>query len=88
MADYYEQASEEVRENIRNDVTRIKMVLEGQGDGSARSSEYWFAQYLSQLYYKERNMGLRNFNVSRYRAVRLFRNLSENLFDILSFAGD
>lgn len=82
MADYYEQASEEVRENIRNDVTRIKMVLEGQGDGSARSSEYWFAQYLSQLYYKERNMGLRNFNVSRYRAVRLFRNLSENLFDI------
>lgn len=77
MADYYEQASEEVRENIRHDVTRIKMVLGGQGDGSARSSEYWFAQYLSQLYYKERNMGLRNFNVSRYRAVRLFRNITE-----------
>lgn len=78
VADYYAGASAEVREQMELCARQARQVSEGSGmeydlcmgmdtvDGTN-----WFAAYMYRVLQAEDSVGLRSFNVSRYRAVKV-----------------
>lgn len=71
VAEYYENAPQNVRERMHAAAAQMKMTDGYGSDSSGLQEEYWFADYMHQICMAKKTMGLRNFNVSRYRAVRL-----------------
>lgn len=75
LADYYEHASGQEQERIRYSAGRAEMAAKGQIDISELYTEHWSADYLYQIYMAQQKLGLRNFNVSRYWAVRMLQDM-------------
>ena len=80
IADYYEHAPADVRGQLQTGMqyARRKSLRQGNEmgmlsaeDGMTVQSD-WFENYVCQVIEAEKEMGVRNFNVSRYRAVQAF----------------
>lgn len=81
VADYYMGASREVQEQMELCALQAEQVTEGflAQDCLYRGRDVvdetnWFAGFMYQVLQTENDMGLRSFNVSRYRAVKLLRS--------------
>ena len=81
VMDYYADASREVQKQMELCALQAKHVSEGSvtannlymGHDSV-DGDNWFAIYMYKVLQAEKSMGLRNFNVSRYRAVKLLHS--------------
>lgn len=75
VVDYYEGASLEVRNQMELGALRAKQMSEEAVTASDLYGEEdtpdWFAVYMYKALQAEKSMGLRSFNVSRYRAGKL-----------------
>lgn len=81
VADYYAGASREVRKQMELCALQAKQLSEGSATASdlyggrdTLDGENWFAVYMYKVLQTEKGMGLRSFNVSRYRAAKLLRS--------------
>lgn len=81
VADYYAGAPEEVKKQMELCALRAEQLSEGSvtasdlyGGRDTLNEDNWFAVYMYKALQMEKNMGLRSFNVSRYRAAKLLRS--------------
>ena len=80
IADYYEHASADVQKQLQEGVQQAKWKSKGLVKSTGRLSAReetavqtdWFGNYVNRVVLAEKEMGVRNFNVSRYRAVQAF----------------
>lgn len=80
IADYYEHAPADVRGQLQTGMqyARRKSLRQGNEMGMLSAEDGitvqadWFGNYVCQVIEAEKEMGVRNFNVSRYRAVQVF----------------
>ena len=77
VAEYYENAPQDVRERMHAQAVQVKMMSGYGSDRNGLQEGNWFADYMHQVCLAEKTLGLRNFNVSRYRAVRLSEAFNE-----------
>ncbi len=74
---YYEQASLEAKRQMDDGARLAQAILEGRLDDSmlaetdAPKETYWYSMYMCKVYQAKSNLGVRNFNLSRYRAVQM-----------------
>lgn len=74
---YYRQASLEAKKQMDAGARLAQAVSEGRWGSSGLEEmdipmeTYWYAAYMRKVYQAKSNMGVRNFNVSRYRAVQI-----------------
>ncbi len=74
---YYEQASLEAKSQMDDGARLAQAILEGRLDDSmlaetdAPKETYWYSMYMCKVYQAKSNLGVRNFNLSRYRAVQM-----------------
>lgn len=80
-ADYYATAPKNVKEQLQVTARRMMQVSQGHADWMESFALYdekgvspevdWFAKYMYQVCQAKDQIGLRSFNFSRYRAVKL-----------------